>query len=190
MLAAVAQQQIGVIEPSAGDAGPQAGGKLRPKFHVAIRVVLVEMPAPELRRRKVQQEFAAQAIELTSGKSGHQHRFHRHVRPVTVTLQGGEKDVLFAVHNWGKVIPADAIGHIFEPAKRLTGTREEAMQGGSLGLGLHIAKLIAEAHGTTIEVASTEGDGTTFTVRWPRSHLGSLSPEPEPVGQADGKIPA
>ena len=111
-------------------------------------------------------------------------------RPVTVTLQGGEKDVLFAVHNWGKVIPADAIGHIFEPTKRLTGTREEAMQGGSLGLGLHIAKLITEAHGTTIEVASTEGDGTTFTVRWPRSHLGSLSPEPEPVGQADGKIPA
>ena len=92
-------------------------------------------------------------------------------RPVTVTLEGRPEDVLFQVHNWGRSIPADAMGHIFEPAKRLTGTREEAMQGGSLGLGLHIAKLIAEAHGTTIEVASTEGDGTTFTVRWPRASV-------------------
>ena len=39
--------------------------------------------------------------------------------------------------------------------------------GGSAGLGLSICKAIIEAHGGTIEAASEENAGTTFTVRLP-----------------------
>lgn len=37
----------------------------------------------------------------------------------------------------------------------------------SSGLGLSIAKKIIETHGGTIEVSSTVGTGTTFTVNLP-----------------------
>jgi two-component system sensor histidine kinase BaeS len=38
---------------------------------------------------------------------------------------------------------------------------------GGLGLGLAILRELVDAHGGTIEVASTQGAGTTFTLRFP-----------------------
>ncbi len=38
----------------------------------------------------------------------------------------------------------------------------------SVGLGLYIVKQIVKAHHGSVEVRSTEAEGTTFTVRLPR----------------------
>jgi signal transduction histidine kinase len=40
---------------------------------------------------------------------------------------------------------------------------------GGTGLGLHLTKKLVELHGGTIELASTEGIGTTVTVTLPPS---------------------
>jgi sigma-B regulation protein RsbU (phosphoserine phosphatase) len=38
----------------------------------------------------------------------------------------------------------------------------------SLGLGLFIVRELVESHGGTIEVRSTEAEGTTFTAKLPQ----------------------
>ena len=61
----------------------------------------------------------------------------------------------------GSGIPAAELPRIFE---RFTKARHSR---GS-GLGLAIAKNLVEAHGGTIDAASTVGEGTTITIRLPR----------------------
>ncbi len=72
--------------------------------------------------------------------------------------------VRLTVRNDGPAIPADVLPRIFEPFVR--GARGGA-RGGSIGLGLYIAREVAVAHGGTIEVTSTQAAGTTFSVTLP-----------------------
>jgi sigma-B regulation protein RsbU (phosphoserine phosphatase) len=85
-------------------------------------------------------------------------------------LEGLEKEVVLSVHNEGVPIPAAAIPKIFYALNRASAldgeTHPEAV---NLGLGLYIAEEIVTAHGGQIAVTSSEKDGTTFTVRLPRT---------------------
>ena len=86
--------------------------------------------------------------------------------PVTVTVKGGPNDVTIKVHNKGRPIRAESLGKLFEPlaqTKDFGGDRHSGSSG--LGLGLYIAREIAIAHGGSIDVASSEQDGTMFTAR-------------------------
>ena len=73
---------------------------------------------------------------------------------------------ILAVRDRGMGIPAADLPYIFEPFRR-AGNIAGKIRGS--GLGLASARQIVEAHGGTISVASTEGEGTTFTVRLPLS---------------------
>lgn len=82
---------------------------------------------------------------------------------IRIGLTGTEEAVELTVHNVG-VIPEELLEAVFEPFRRARmGVRHEG-----LGLGLFITKHIVEAHGGSIEVASSEAEGTIFTVRLPR----------------------
>ena len=70
-----------------------------------------------------------------------------------------------AVQDTGAGIPSEALPRIFERFYRADDSRSREV--GGAGLGLCIAKTIAEAHGGTIEVQSAPGAGSTFTVRLP-----------------------
>ncbi|MEO7822699.1 MAG: sensor histidine kinase [Gemmatimonadaceae bacterium] len=89
---------------------------------------------------------------------------------VTVEVQADEKEVTIAVHNSGAAIPPDQLRGIFNAMKRKETVGIDAADGpsGNLGLGLYIADRIVHAHKGTIDVESSEGGGTTFTVRLPR----------------------
>jgi signal transduction histidine kinase len=82
------------------------------------------------------------------------------------------------VADTGVGIPPENLPHIFDRFYRVDKSRARA-QGGS-GLGLSIAKWIAQAHGGTIRVTSQVGKGTTFSVTLPL-----LAPEVE--GDAESK---
>ena len=90
--------------------------------------------------------------------------------PVTVTAQAEEKSVSIRVHNFGSLVSSEARGTLFDPLKQSPQTGLDRHKGSSgLGLGLYIAKEIAVAHGGSIEVSSTESDGTSFSVMLPRN---------------------
>ncbi len=72
------------------------------------------------------------------------------------------------VHNRGAPIPPGDLRSIFEPMVRHTKDGVDPNPTG-LGIGLYIAREIVTAHGGDIEATSTKKDGTTFTVRLPRT---------------------
>jgi len=84
--------------------------------------------------------------------------------PVRVHARGEPDCIRLAVQNGGKPIPLDLQEHVFEPMCQGTGTPV-----GSAGLGLYIARQIVLAHGGSITLESTEGEGTTFDVILPRN---------------------
>ncbi|MDP9355085.1 MAG: ATP-binding protein [Chloroflexota bacterium] len=87
---------------------------------------------------------------------------------VRLIARDGEAEV--QVQDYGEGIPPQYMDTIFSRFSSLV----HGMRGRSgLGLGLFIACEIATSHGGTIDVASTLGEGTTFTVRLP------LDPAPE-----------
>lgn len=89
--------------------------------------------------------------------------------PVTVDVRGEGGAVVLEVHNSGLLTGSRAGGALFEPMMHAVAPEAERREGSSgLGLGLYIARQIAMAHGGKIEVASSDQDGTTFTVRLPR----------------------
>jgi len=76
--------------------------------------------------------------------------------------QGAEDDVVLTVTDTGCGIPPEQHTAVFEP---FFTTKEE---GKGVGLGLAVAYGIVERHGGRIELASTPGEGTTFTIHLPR----------------------
>lgn len=82
--------------------------------------------------------------------------------PVTITVSTSNSDILFQVHNEGKPIPGALKNAIFQPLHRGHRTSDAERQPEGLGLGLYIARQIAEAHGGDLDFSSSEDDGTTF----------------------------
>ena len=80
------------------------------------------------------------------------------------------------IEDKGIGIPASEVPYIFEPFYR--GREVIAAQIHGNGLGLSLVKNIIEAHGGTISVASTEGEGSSFTLSLP------AAPQPH-ISRAD-----
>ncbi|GAA4030824.1 hybrid sensor histidine kinase/response regulator [Actimicrobium antarcticum] len=85
-------------------------------------------------------------------------------KPVTVSLVATPTQILITVRDQGAGIAANDQKRIFAPYER-AGTN--AVRDG-LGLGLYIARQLAEAHDGTLEVESVAGDGARFTLMLPR----------------------
>lgn len=85
--------------------------------------------------------------------------------PVRVAVDSGPESVCITVTDRGPGIEAYDLPHVFERFYRAAG--REAVEG--TGLGLAIARKAVERAGGTIELESRSGEGTTVTIRLPRS---------------------
>jgi nitrogen fixation/metabolism regulation signal transduction histidine kinase len=83
-------------------------------------------------------------------------------RAPVVAVRGASENgaVRIDVEDGGAGIESAALAKIFAPGF--------TTKPGGMGLGLAIVESIVRGHGATIDVASTPGRGTTFTIRIPR----------------------
>jgi signal transduction histidine kinase len=88
---------------------------------------------------------------------------------IDVTVKGELEEVILSVHNQGVPIPPEKFGTLFASLTRAVTDEGDHPMEVNLGLGLYITEEIVISHGGTIDVASTEENGTTFTARFPRS---------------------
>jgi len=84
-------------------------------------------------------------------------------KPVEIDVSEEEGRVRVDVRDQGKGIAPEDIERIFEPYER--GARNGEPKG--LGLGLYISRQLAASHGGELRVASTLGEGSTFSLVLP-----------------------
>jgi two-component system sensor histidine kinase SenX3 len=89
-------------------------------------------------------------------------KYSRDSRNVRLEARCNGNGLSISVCDRGAGIREEDRPHIFEKFYR--GSGELARQVKGVGLGLNLVQHIVAAHGGTIEVASNEGEGSTFTI--------------------------
>ena len=85
---------------------------------------------------------------------------------VHLFLEGTQEEVLLHVQDVGVGIPQEAIAHIFE--RFYTVNKAHTRRLGGAGLGLSIVKNIIHKHHGGIKASSVLGEGTCFSLSFPR----------------------
>ena len=134
----------------------------------ALNELRAAYPGREIRlehQAEVEGEWDSDRIaQVVSNLVSNALKYSPETSPVQITCRAEAGWATLSVKNQGAAIPPEKLEQIFEPLQRATvgGTDR------SVGLGLYIVRKIADAHGGSIEVESTEA-GTTFTLRLPLS---------------------
>ena len=82
---------------------------------------------------------------------------------IRLTARRDRGNIFISVRNTGPPVPPEEIPRVFDRLFR----GEYARHSPGSGLGLTIARQIAELHGGSIAMQSTEADGTTVSITLP-----------------------
>jgi signal transduction histidine kinase len=99
-------------------------------------------------------------------------------RSIAIALRDGKGTIGIAVTDRGIGVHQEEIEKIFDPYYRAKFSDTETQRGA--GLGLTLVQQIVQAHGGRVEVESKPGEGSTFTLVFPKS--------PVPRNSAGGAI--
>jgi signal transduction histidine kinase len=84
---------------------------------------------------------------------------------LTVRARPGQTGWTVSIHDTGIGIPVAELASVFDEFARASNARRAGIPGA--GLGLPISRRIAELHGGELSLTSTEGQGSTATLRLP-----------------------
>lgn len=132
------------------------------KAEVSLAVVaaeLVAVHADPMRLRQALANLVGNALRYTPAGGS-----------VTVTVTTDDDGVRLDVADDGPGITPEHLPHVFDRFYRAEKSRSRAT-GGS-GLGLAITRQLVEANGGTVDVTSSAGTGSTFTIRLPATPAG------------------
>lgn len=112
-------------------------------------------------------------------------RRHAPGAPVTFQLKEEGNEIVLEIADAGSGIAPDHLPHVFERFYR----GDHSRTGRGAGLGLAIAHDLVTRQGGTIRVMSEVGEGTSFTIRFPRAPWVSsaVTGMPETAPPADGR---
>ncbi len=145
-LASVAEEVADSLRPEARRKGTEMVLQLDPTVpHVRL---------DGMRTRQVLTNLVANAVKFTDGGT------------VTLSLLDGVDDVRMVVRDTGQGIAQQHLGRIFEPFQQADDTVQRTH--GGTGLGLAISRRLVTEMGGDLSVDSEEGEGTTFTIAFPR----------------------
>jgi heavy metal sensor kinase len=88
---------------------------------------------------------------------------------VRILLERMESEYVVMISDTGMGIPAEAQPHVFDRFFRADKSRTQTVDGNGAGLGLSIARVIAELHEGQLELERSDSKGSTFSVSLPRS---------------------
>lgn len=91
---------------------------------------------------------------------------------VAVSVEAVGAEAVISVSDNGPGMPPHVADNAFDRFYRGSPTSDSGRR--TTGLGLSIAAGIIKAHGGTIDLATTQGDGATFTIRLPRTDSSTL----------------
>ncbi len=143
-LADVAEAQVQAIAARFQDKGIE----LREELHAAT------VAADHDRLNQVVANLLANALRYTDAGG-----------TVSVVVRPDGRDAVLEVSDTGIGIPADDVPKVFTRFWRGEHSRSRAT--GGAGIGLAIVKELVEAHGGRVDVSSSVGKGSTFTVHFP-----------------------
>jgi heavy metal sensor kinase len=92
---------------------------------------------------------------------------------VKLAVASESESVRLVIEDTGRGIPTEHLPHIFDRFYRVPGQGTAPTPEQGLGLGLSFVAWIVKAHRGTIEVDSTPGKGTKFTIHLPTEGVGS-----------------
>ena len=92
-------------------------------------------------------------------------KYNRPNGTLHIAVKRDGENAILVVSDTGVGVPEDSLPHLFERFYRVDKAR--ARKSGGSGLGLSIVRNMVERNGGTIDVTSTLGEGSTFTVTFP-----------------------
>jgi signal transduction histidine kinase len=153
--------RLDLTRVSVDDAVRSAAGAIAPRAREAnVRLVIEPGEAPKAR---ADPNRVAQVLRILLDNAVAHTPSGGEIRVRTLAAEG----VRVEVSDTGAGIPREHLPHIFERFYRADPSR--ARETGGAGLGLAIARQLAQAQGGSISVESDPGRGTTFTVTLPRA---------------------
>jgi signal transduction histidine kinase len=97
----------------------------------------------------------------------------------------GNGMVLIDVLDEGIGIPANAVPRIFDRFYQVDSSVTRRYSGS--GMGLALVERLAKAHGARVDVESTEGKGSRFSLHWPAQAVASAG-EAREVAEERGEV--
>ncbi|MGI9145104.1 MAG: ATP-binding response regulator [Chloroflexota bacterium] len=112
-------------------------------------------------------------VQVLTNVLGNAIKFSPHGATVSLSAHEAHNELILAVTDAGRGIPADKLDVIFQRFEQVE--VNDSRQKGGTGLGLAISRSIVETHGGRIWAESTLGQGSTFRISLPAPNALSAS---------------